>query len=79
MPRPMSTLPEDRADRIAELQEAVLRLGAEYEEELYRLAVVERHAVTAIARAAGINPEVMKKRVARIRKTHTAVQQPKAA
>ncbi len=79
MGRPISTLPEDRADRIAELQRESLRIAEEYRAELYQLAVVEGHPASAIARAAGVDFEVMKKRVTRIRKHNPAVQQPKAA
>jgi len=79
MGRPIATLPDGRADRIAELQRQQERIAEEYQRELVQLAIVEGHSVAAIARATGVEFEALKKRVSRIRKARPAVQHQSAA
>lgn len=79
MPRTKALLPPEIAEPLGQLSAEVTSLSRQLEDEIYRLAVVEKRPVTAVARAAGIDEEVMKKRVARIRLLRGDVQTSKAA
>jgi len=70
---------EQLSDEIFDLQRKLKVVQRQLEDEVYRLAVVQRRPVTAIARAARVDPEAMKKRVYRIRDQRGAVQDQEAA
>jgi hypothetical protein len=77
--RPKARLPQEIAEPLGQLSNEIRTLSQQLEDEIYRLAVVERHPVTAIARATHVDEEVMKKRVARIRRRRNGVQVQEAA
>jgi len=79
MPRQKAHLPEEIAAPLGELSGKIAELSQQLEDEIYRLAVVDKHPVTAIARAVDVDEEVMKKRVVRIRQRRSSVQVPEAA
>jgi DNA-directed RNA polymerase specialized sigma24 family protein len=79
MPPQKSQLPREVAEPLQELSARAVSYTRRLEQELLRLALVEKYPVAAIARAAGIDEEVMKKRVARIRRRLLPVQEQEAA
>lgn len=72
-------LPADEAARINEIKTRSEEAVSALDEEIYQLVVVRGRTIAAVARASGANEETLKKRVARIRRERSSVQQHEAA
>ncbi len=79
MARTKTQLPDDVAQPLAQLSAHVQQQQQQLEAEIYRLADIENYPVNAIARTVGVDEEVMKKRMPRIRRRYGNVQDQEAA